>query len=437
MATDGNLIAPNDGERRLSRAAIGMFALLLAAYAINAMDRQLFPLLLSNVRKEYGFSLADAGFLSTVFTLGMAVAGLPTGYLLERFSRKNIVLLGIALFSAATILTVYSAGFWDMLLYRAITGLGEAMQLTALLAIAAAYFSRYEGTAIGSGNFSFGIGAIVGPLLGGALLANTHNWRVPMIAYGIIGFIAIGLIALAVRPWLSEAVAERRDASVGSQGASTLANRNTFLMILACIFGGFVIYGYLGMYPTFLREQLGYTPGQAGSVMSFYGIGALLSLTGGWLGDRYSPRTVLSAAFVITGIVGYFMFHGGSAMWFQALLSLCWGLVASGTVYVNLAATHVKCVRGSLSGRATGLFVTSMYGAAAFSGYSFGWLVTHGSWGTAEVVQLTLLSLAGAAVSLALKPETMATSGSQRARMMRAAAHSQSSLPAAEEVSIA
>jgi MFS family permease len=405
----------------MTRTAIGMFALLLGAYAINAMDRQLFPLLLTNVRTEYHFPLANAGFLSTVFTLGMAVAGLPTGYLLERFSRKAIVLLGIALFSAATILTVFSAGFWDMLVWRAITGLGEAMQLTALLAIAAAYFSRYEGTAIGSGNFSFGLGAIIGPLLGGAMLASTHNWRIPMIAYGLIGFAAIAVIALAVKPWLSEAVAERADTSIGSQGAATLLNRNTVLMVLACIFGGLVIYGYLGMYPTFLREQLGYTPGQAGFVMSFYGIGALLSLTGGWLGDRYSPRAVLSVAFVLTGIIGYFMFHGSGAIWFQAMLSLFWGLVASGTVYVNLAATHVKCVQGSLSGRATGMFVTSMYGAAAFAGYTFGWLVTHGSWQSGATVQLTLFAVLGAGVSLALEPKLMATSGSARARMMKAA----------------
>ena len=39
--------------------AMAMFAVLLASYAINAMDRQIFPLLLSDVRREYGFSLAD------------------------------------------------------------------------------------------------------------------------------------------------------------------------------------------------------------------------------------------------------------------------------------------------------------------------------------------------------------------------------------------
>jgi len=116
-----------------------MFGVLLFSYVINAMDRQLFPLLAPDVRREYGFSLAGIGLLSTIFTLGMAVAGLPTGYLLARFSRRTVLQIGIAIFSAGTMLTVMSHGFADMLAYRAATGVGEAMELTALLAIAATF----------------------------------------------------------------------------------------------------------------------------------------------------------------------------------------------------------------------------------------------------------------------------------------------------------
>ncbi len=126
------------------RAAIAMFGLLLASYVINAMDRQLFPLLVPEVRRQYNFSLSDVGLLSTVFTLGMALAGLPTGYLLSHFSRKTVLQAGIALFSACTVLTVMAFGFHDMLIYRSATGVGEAMQLTILLAIAANYFASHR-----------------------------------------------------------------------------------------------------------------------------------------------------------------------------------------------------------------------------------------------------------------------------------------------------
>ena len=94
--------------------AIAMFMVLLASYVVNAMDRQLFPLLVPEVRRQYSFSLAEVGLLSTVFTFGMAVAGFPTGYLLARFSRKMVLQAGIVLFSACTALTVIASGFPDM-----------------------------------------------------------------------------------------------------------------------------------------------------------------------------------------------------------------------------------------------------------------------------------------------------------------------------------
>ena len=93
-----------------------MFGVLLASYAINAMDRQLFPLLVPDVRREYGFSLSGAGFLSTVFTLGMAVAVTPTGYLLARFPRNTVLPLGLPLFSAAPAPTVLPPRFPALLL---------------------------------------------------------------------------------------------------------------------------------------------------------------------------------------------------------------------------------------------------------------------------------------------------------------------------------
>ena len=88
-----------------------IFALLgivvvLASYPINAMDRMLFPLILPEVTREYGFTLPEGGLMSTVFTIGMALAGLPTGYLMARWARKSVAQLGLCIFSAATLITV-------------------------------------------------------------------------------------------------------------------------------------------------------------------------------------------------------------------------------------------------------------------------------------------------------------------------------------------
>lgn len=190
---------PSRGEPRptatATAIAIAAIAVLIVSYGVNAMDRTLFPLMLTDVRREYGFNLPQAGLMSTIFTLGMTLAGIPTGYLMSRFSRKMVIQVGILIYSAATIVTVAAVGFADMLFYRAITGIGEAMQLTALLAVFSSYFSRHRAAGVGILNYAYAGGAAIGPALGARLLVDYGTWRAPMIIYGVIGFVMMVLIA--------------------------------------------------------------------------------------------------------------------------------------------------------------------------------------------------------------------------------------------------
>src|SRR6202035_3486981 len=164
---------------------------------------------------------------------------------------------------------------------------------------------------------------------------------------------------------------------------------------------------YLGMYPTFLREGLKYSPTTAGTVMSIYGLGALASIAGGWLGDRFSPRLVLSITFFCAAALGYLLFHGSGTFVPQAILSFVWGLIVSGVIYVNLAGYHAKALRGSLASRASGIFVTSLYGSASVAGYLVGWIATHAGWAVAGEIQISLLSVVAGGLALALRPDQM------------------------------
>ena len=385
--------------------AVAAVVILILSYCVNAMDRTLFPLILTDVRKEYGFTLPQAGLMSTVFTIGMTVAGIPTGYLLARYTRKTVIQVGILIYSAMTIITVFATGFPDMLFYRAITGVGEAMQLTALLAVFSSYFSRYRAAGVGILNYAYAGGAFIGPWLGGKLLVDYATWRAPMIIYGLVGFFMMVLIAAVVRPSLSETNTTRQlDKRISIGGAATLKNRNTVVLAILSVIFGLALYGYLGMYPTFLRVQLHYAPADAGRVMSIYGLGVLVSVISGWLGDRFSPRLILGMSFLLASAVAAVLFNGPTDFATQAGFSLVLGAVFSGTIFVNLAASHVKAVSADLSGRASGLFVTSVYGSATIAGYLIGFIVGRSGWTVAGNIQLVLLCLAGAVISLALKP---------------------------------
>jgi MFS family permease len=393
--------------------AVAAIAVLVLSYCVNAMDRTLFPLILADVRREYGFTLPQAGLTSTFFTLGMTLAGIPTGFLMSRFSRKTVIQVGILIYSAATIITVLATGFADMLLYRAVTGIGEAMQLTALLAVFSSYFARYRAAGVGILNYAYAGGAAIGPWWGGKLLVEYGSWRAPMIIYGIIGFVMMALIAAVVRPQLSETNAdELEEKRIATGGADSLRNHNTVVLAILSVMFGLALYGYLGMYPTFLREQLHYAPQDAGRVMSIYGLGVLVSLLSGWLGDRFSPRLVLGLGFLFASMIAALLFNGPADFTTQAALSLLLGATFSGTIFVNLAAYHVKSVHAGLAGRASGVFVTSVYDSATIAGYVIGWIVGLAGWTVAGNIQLALLCLVGAGIALVLRPEQMARQAS-------------------------
>jgi len=393
------------GGRSLA-VGVAMFGVLLASYAMNAMDRQVFPLILPEVRKEYGFDLAAGGLLSTIFTLGMAVAGIPTGWLLARYSRRFVVSLGIFIFSVGTGITVISHGFADMLFYRAATGIGEAMQITALIAIASNYFTSYRSSAVGALSFTYGIGAILGPQLAGYLLTNYQTWRAPMVGYGILGGIAIIAIYIFVRPWFSEMIS--RSAREGDKNVSgTLFNRNVFVLMVLAVLWGLTLQSYFGLYPTYLRESLKFTPGDAATLMSCFGIGGLTSIGGGWLGDRFSAKALLSVSFFIASIIGYLLFHSITGFMALAVAQIVWGAVGGGTLFVNVASYFTKAVQLPLAGRAAGLFVTVFYGAGAVSGYILGLLVTNFGWQTAAQIQIVGLPFISALICFLFDSSTM------------------------------
>ena len=386
--------------------AIAMYCILLLSYVLMAADRYLFPVLAADVRREFGFSLANIGLLSTIFTLGLGIGGLPTGYLLSRFSRKTVLLIGITIFSSATALTTLSMGFWRMLFCLAAQGIGMAMLATSMFALAASYFVRYRAAAIGSVNFCYGLGGFFGPILTGRLRTSYKTWHAPMMAFGLFGLVMVAVIALTVRPWFSETkrAAETR---VDIRGASTLLNRNTVILTVLSIIHGLSMYGFLGMYPTFLRENLHYSPQLAGTVISFFGLGALLSVPGGWLGDRFSPRFVLCGSYICIAVLGYLFFQQTATPRIREILTFIYGVVGSSVLYVNLAGYHVKTLRASLSSRGSGMFVTTLYGAAAFGGYLIGALASRVGWLIAAEIEMSLLCAVGAVLSLALRPSEM------------------------------
>ena len=148
--------------------------------------------------------------------------------------------------------------------------------------------------------------------------------------------------------------------------------------------------------------------------MSIYGLGVLLSIGGGMLGDGFPVRPTLVVSFFIAAIVGWLLFNGSAGFAAQALFAFAFGVTFSGSIYVNLAACHVKAVSTRLSAQASGLFVTSFYAAASGAGYMIGWLATKLGWTLAGDIQLCGACLVALMLSFFLKPDLMTVSTTTR-----------------------
>src|SRR5215210_5388367 len=365
-------------ERTTLSVAVVMLVLVAASYVINAMDRQVFSVVLPPIREDFSFSLAQGGFLSTIFTLGIGLAGVPSGYLLDRYPRKVVMLIGIAIYSVFTILTARAMG-------------------------------------LGTLNFAYGLGSFFGPLFGGVMLQSTGSWKLPFYVYGVLGLVFIGIIGFFVtrRFTEQEEPPSVTAASVDERMPERLLNRNLIIGIITAAIVGTSMYGYLGLYPSFLQEELGFTPTQAGFALSMFGLGALMGIPAGYLGDRFPQRWVIIGALVGAIVTGYVLFNLITTPLQHNVLSFLEGMFASGFLFVNVYSLMQRSVKTTIIGRASGAFITSLYVPSALAGYLFAFLVGRFDWGGAAIVQLVLIPLIGIVAMLFLDPSRINTTRSE------------------------
>ncbi|WP_367325050.1 MFS transporter [Streptomyces sp. HUAS ZL42] len=389
--------AQESSRPTISRAMIGVgFLLVVLSYMVNAMDRQVFPPLLPNIREEYGFSLEQGGLLATNFTLGMAIAGLPAGYLLDRFRRKTVLLVSIVIYSLGTMATPLATGFADMTLYRVVSGFGEGMQSAAIFAAIGAFFAHRRGLAFGIIGLGYSVGVFIAPLIGVRLMTLHGTWHSPFYLFGTAGLLIAAASLFLVKTALTEHSAEKiLSTKTYEYMPASAYNRNTIALAVHSVISGVAIYGFLGLYPTYLITSLHYSAEQAALAMSLLGFGGMTAVFGGWLGDRVNQRNLLMLSLLAVSAISVCIYETQAGVGLQCVFAFFMGAFGLGFIYPNTNSAIQRAVRPGQIGRASGLFVTSYYGTAAFSGLLFAALVDSFGWDRAGLLQVTLLPLMG------------------------------------------
>jgi MFS family permease len=382
-------------------AGAAFFAICAATYIINAADRMIFPIVLRPLDAEYGFSLAQGGFLATIYLMGLGIGGIITGYLLDRMSRKSSMVLGITVYSAFTLLTAAALSFFDMAFYRVMTGVGEAMQNVALVIAVCAFYPGARTFAIGLIQCALGFGQFIGPRLGAALLTGAGEWRAPFYAFGIAG-----LIGAAVMLTVSKGFTEQKTGRETGPGMTSdahlppqLWNRNFIAVLIVAVIRSFPFFALLGLYTSFLTAERGFTLPQAAGALSLFGIGPFFSPLAGIIADRLNQKTFQIVCLAAMAVAGFLIFNLAETPLEQGILAFIEG-VAGAFAYVNGYSLAQRSVKNALIGRVSGYYYAAVTFPAAVSGYLMAKLVELSGWQTGSTVMMTALLIVPIAVSL-------------------------------------
>jgi MFS family permease len=288
------------GDRPLYSTGYLRYALglLCVVYVVNFVDRQVLAILLQSIKRDLQLSDLQLGLLSgTAFGLFYATLGIPIARLADRFSRKGVIAISIAIWSGMTALCGSASGFAALLVYRVGVGVGEAGGSPPAHSIISDYFPP-ERRATALGIFSLGVplGILVGFLAGG-WLDQTLGWRLAFVVVGLPGLLVAALVALTLRE-PPRGLSEQLQAPPGP--APTAAQVIRFLwrlrsfrhLSLGSALYAFVGYSVTTWAPSFLARSHGMEQGEIGTWLALIiGIGGGLGIyLGGRLADHFSAR---------------------------------------------------------------------------------------------------------------------------------------------------
>jgi MFS family permease len=230
---------------------------LAVVYMFNFVDRQILAILLPAIRDEFLVSDTILGLLAgTAFALFYATLGVPIALLADRWNRRNLIAVALAIWSGMTALSGLATNIWQLGLARVGVGVGEAgCSPAAHSMISDLYPPEKRSTAMGFYTLGISAGIMLAYIAGGWVVENI-GWREAFLIVGVPGV----LLAIIVRTTVAEptrGMSENRQDS-GQHPPLLEVFRYLFLrrsfvhMAVAAGFSSFVGYAVISFFPSFI-----------------------------------------------------------------------------------------------------------------------------------------------------------------------------------------
>ncbi|HZS64445.1 MAG TPA: MFS transporter [Xanthobacteraceae bacterium] len=320
--------------------AAGATASVQAAFSWNALISTYLPALvlalgtgialpaIPTLAQSFGVSFGVASGVVTSFLIGNLAGTLPSGWLIDRFGRRPVMIAGPLLTSAMAFLVVFADSFPQLLVLRFFDGCAAQMWLMArLAAISHGAPAEQRGRQV---SWMFGMnnaGKLAGPMLGG-FIAFALGMRAPFVAYAVLA-----LIALVPTFMFAEDTPRREGSAREKAPALNLALlrqilRPRLVYFAVALFAGLTrgpLYAdLLHLYAAFAyhldAQQIGYLATAATL------IGLPIGFTAGWMMDHFGRKRTMVPGFAGVALamvaLAVSAFAGLSYAWYVALFFL-------------------------------------------------------------------------------------------------------------------
>lgn len=315
-------------------ATIGLGFLTLIS-SLNYLDRSLLGLALPAIKAEMHVSDTALGLVSGLaFLLFYSLLGVPIAWAADRWSRRNIIAIGLAFWSLMTMATGWVANVWQLALTRFLMGAGEACGIAPSNSMLGDLFRDKRrplalsifGTAVSISSILFF------PLMG--WIGQHYGWRKMFVAAGVPGILLALVFVLMVREPVrgqSEAIAPRAAREpVWATVRFLLGSRSYLALVATATFMGLNVFAAGIWIPTFLQRVHGMTIAETaaliGPLRGVFGLSGVL--LGGLAIDRLIRRwphwrTTLPAisCFLVVPVELAFLLSNSRAVWVAAFAS--------------------------------------------------------------------------------------------------------------------
>ncbi len=351
-------------------------------YAMDGFDLLILGFMLTAISAELHLTRGQAGALVTWTLIGAVFGGIVFGWLSDYYGRVRVLTWTIVLFGVFTGLCAFAQGYWDLLAYRTIAGIGLGGEFGIGMALAAeAWPAKHRARVSSYVALGWQIGVLCAALLTPLLLPHI-GWR-GMFMVGVIP----AIVAWVIRRKLHEPELFVRHATKKGSRAKAFkllvkdgrTTRTSLGIVILCGVQNFGYYGIMIWMPSFLANHLGFglTKSALWTSVTILGMMAGIYLFG-QLADRIGrkPSFLLFQVGAVVMVLVYSQLNDPDSMlWAGAVMGMFVNgmLGGYGALMSEAYPTEARATAQNVLfniGRAIGGFGPIVVGALAMA-YSF------------------------------------------------------------------